>query len=463
MTTRHDTQIDLLLRDAFAPETSARADSTAIDAAARPSVAPVDSHLDVDELTALTATTLPEATRDAYLKHLMTCDACRRQAALLTLAAASETASANQSDNPKTQVAPDTTDDNTNNIDVPRDFWKSFTPPFNLVPSSVATYTFATLAALVVLTVCVGLFVRLNNQNSSGEIAMQTASTREAVADRSNSAMSDQSPDDIASTMNAMNANMANGNTMTMNGNTASGASGLYAANSNINPAPNAPQNPNATKPTTTNQIAELPVNGRNANSLLMLAPSSTAAPVSPQAGSSSSENVTVTADAAAPPPPPAARLEPQDSRLTNSNNNTAREARRDTTREADEVISTAQPQKNEAQGFLRRTEPNARTSSSDTNEKKKASSSTSSAAPRARSVTSNKTARVIGNRRFTRQAETWIDNSYRTPMRVTNIKRDSEQLRALITQDSTVRLVIEQLAGSIIIIVVNNQAYRVQ
>ncbi|MCP9494577.1 MAG: hypothetical protein MSG64_08990 [Pyrinomonadaceae bacterium MAG19_C2-C3] len=465
MNTRHDTQIDLLLRDNFAPETFARADSTAIGASARAPVASDDSHLDVDELSALTATTLPEATRAAYLKHLMMCDACRRQASLLALAASSETTTANQSDDTEIQVIPVTT----NNIDAPSDFWKSFTPPFNLVPSSVATYTLATLAALVVLTVCIGLFVRLNNQNSSGEIAMQTASTREAITESDDPAMSDQPTGDNASTINAMNANMANANSMTMNGNAASNASGLYAANANSNTAANASQTPNATKQTTTNQIAELPINGRTTDSLMMLSPSS-AAP-SPQAKSSEGEDVIVTADAPAPPtttplPPssslPAAPLEPQDSRITQSDDITTFESRQDAARRADDKIAAAQPQKNEAQGFLRRTEPNARASSSDADEKKRTSSPTSSAAPRARSVTSNETPRVIGNRRFTRQAETWIDNSYRTPMRVTNIKRDSEQLCALIKQDASVRHIVEQLAGSIIL-VINNQAYRVQ
>jgi len=130
--------------------------------------------------------------------------------------------------------------------------------------------------------------------------------------------------------------------------------------------------------------------------------------------------------------------------------------------RQSDEdAISIARPQKKEEQGFLRRTKPDADASSDITGEKKKTSPS-SAAAPRARAVTSNDTARIIGNRRFTRPAETWIDSSYRTPMRVTNVKRDSEQLRTLITRDATVRLTVEQLAGSIII-VVNNQAYRVQ
>lgn len=461
MNTRHDTQIDALLRDGFAPETSARVNPNASDALTRTPVAPDDSHLDVDELSALTATTLPEATRAAYIKHLTACDACRRQAAMLALTASSETATAHQSDDTEIQVAPDIT----NNIDAPPDFWKSFTPPFNLASVSGATYTFAALAALVVLALSVGLFVRLNNQNSSGEIAMHTDSPREAVTQNDESAMKNQASDELAS---AMNANTANSNAMTMNGNMAQGASELYAANSNINAinnfVPNASPNLNAANQTTKNQIAELPINGRNANSLLMLAPSSTPAPASPQAGSSSNESVTVTADAPAPPPPPspAARLEPRDSRITESNNAIARESRRDMARQSDEdALSIARPQKNEEQGLLRRTKPDADASSDITGERKKTSPS-SAAAPRARAVTSNDTARIIGNRRFTRQSETWIDSSYRTPMRVTNVKRGSEGFRTLITRDASVRLIVEQLAGSVIV-VVNNQAYRVQ
>lgn len=70
--------------------------------------------------------------------------------------------------------------------------------------------------------------------------------------------------------------------------------------------------------------------------------------------------------------------------------------------------------------------------------------------------------ARSVGGRRFRKSGSVWIDTAYESSQSTTNVARGSEQYRALVADEPTIRTIAEQLTGEIIV-VWKGRAYRIR
>lgn len=69
---------------------------------------------------------------------------------------------------------------------------------------------------------------------------------------------------------------------------------------------------------------------------------------------------------------------------------------------------------------------------------------------------------RYVSGRQFAREGNAWIDTAYESPRATTNIKRGSEQFRALVADEPGLGAIANQLKG-VVIVVWKNRAYRFQ
>lgn len=65
-----------------------------------------------------------------------------------------------------------------------------------------------------------------------------------------------------------------------------------------------------------------------------------------------------------------------------------------------------------------------------------------------------------VGGRRFQRRGGAWVDTAYNSSRPTTNIQRGSEQYRALVADEPTLRSITQQLGGEVIV-VWKSRAYR--
>jgi hypothetical protein len=68
---------------------------------------------------------------------------------------------------------------------------------------------------------------------------------------------------------------------------------------------------------------------------------------------------------------------------------------------------------------------------------------------------------RSVGGRTFRRQGSAWIDTAYNSSRATVNVSRGSEQYRALLADEPTLRTIAEQLGGEVIV-VWKGRAYRI-
>jgi hypothetical protein len=80
----------------------------------------------------------------------------------------------------------------------------------------------------------------------------------------------------------------------------------------------------------------------------------------------------------------------------------------------------------------------------------------------RAKEADARAVSRIVRNRRFTRRGSVWVDGNYKEGTTVTNVRRGSEQFRALVADEPDMRRVAETLSGEVIV-VAKNRAYRIQ
>src|SRR6185436_7214644 len=55
---------------------------------------------------------------------------------------------------------------------------------------------------------------------------------------------------------------------------------------------------------------------------------------------------------------------------------------------------------------------------------------------------------RTVSGRRFRRQGNAWIDTAYESSRRIINVARDSEQFRALVADEPSIRTIAQKLSG---------------
>jgi hypothetical protein len=68
---------------------------------------------------------------------------------------------------------------------------------------------------------------------------------------------------------------------------------------------------------------------------------------------------------------------------------------------------------------------------------------------------------RTVSGKRFRRQGNTWVDTAYESSRRTINVSRGSEQFRALVADEPSIRTIAEKLSG-VVIVVSNGRAYRI-
>lgn len=68
----------------------------------------------------------------------------------------------------------------------------------------------------------------------------------------------------------------------------------------------------------------------------------------------------------------------------------------------------------------------------------------------------------TVAGRRFTRAGNTWVDTAYESPRATINVRRGSEQFRALVADEPGLRTIADQLSG-VVYVVWKNRAYRIQ
>ena len=69
---------------------------------------------------------------------------------------------------------------------------------------------------------------------------------------------------------------------------------------------------------------------------------------------------------------------------------------------------------------------------------------------------------RSIGGRKFRRQQGAWVDTAYKSGQATVNVRRDSEQWRALVADEPGLRRIADALGGEVIV-VWKGRAYRIK
>lgn len=69
---------------------------------------------------------------------------------------------------------------------------------------------------------------------------------------------------------------------------------------------------------------------------------------------------------------------------------------------------------------------------------------------------------RTAGGRRFRKQSGAWVDTAYNSGSRIVNVARDSEQYRALVADEPTIKEIADQLDGTIYL-VWKGSTYRIR
>jgi hypothetical protein len=69
---------------------------------------------------------------------------------------------------------------------------------------------------------------------------------------------------------------------------------------------------------------------------------------------------------------------------------------------------------------------------------------------------------RSVAGRRFRKSARVWIDTAYDASKPITTVARGSEQYRALVADEPSIRRIAEELDGEIVV-VWNGRTYRIR
>jgi hypothetical protein len=69
---------------------------------------------------------------------------------------------------------------------------------------------------------------------------------------------------------------------------------------------------------------------------------------------------------------------------------------------------------------------------------------------------------RSVGGRTFRREGNGWVDTAYNSSASVVNVRRGSDQYRALVADEPGLKVISEQLSGPVTV-VWKGRAYRIQ
>ena len=389
------------------------------------------AHLDADEMSAYAEGALPEAARSRYFAHLADCDSCRKLVTDLTLAASI-------SNEGKARIAA---------LDIkPPTSWRKwlgaiFSPP-------VLRYGVPALALFAVIIVAI----------------VATRSQREAASVAQNKDGSGYSaPADAPGLSKA--------------GNTA--ATGTAQNHSNSNAAPFSEQQ-SQTQPV----VVGTPLPATSApleEAAPAVSQNTVAKPATSQADDAKDKSGEFVGGkreqdevaAAAPPPAPKSPVLSAPA-ATEPENRDRREAQKESKvaekgddalpmngRAAGGVIVNKKMETNEdREGAGRTTSTTTARSTQNQVRRKPSAAAKSGPADMATEKERSAETRNVGGRYFQRQGSAWVDTAYNSSRSTTNIRRGSEQYRALVADEPGLRTIAEQLGGEVLV-VWKSRAYR--
>src|SRR5205085_6690399 len=461
-----DQEMDSLLRAHARREASVRAMTITAQTEAHTTTG---VHLDADELSAYAENALPAMVRTRYSQHLADCDSCREQVVVLARAAG-------VADQLEQRAA------RANEI-TPSVSWRERLAA--LFTSGTWRYAMPVIALLFVSSIV--LWVMTGPRNKLNESPNQIASASHPnEPPQLNHAEVVSQPNEIAPD-NATSAPASNAN---------ANANVNNDSKSSVAPAPTPPgelarneQSAQAGAPT---GIATLPQAGQPTDKP---AATQNAEPVQTQntsqytnsnvgAGLSNNQAVQQSTPGEFAPAPPTASGGLAKSETNQPQTKTAQESvtvvaeqprskrgaelddrersakrGRDEPSNEDEVRPHGGPSRSLAAPKARRTEESKdkQQAEKETNGARRQPDATAS--DRAATTEAGET-RNVGGRKFRRQNGAWVDTAYKSGQATVNVRRDSEQWRALVADEPALRRIADALGGEAII-VWKGRAYR--
>lgn len=409
-----------------------------------------ENHLDADELNSYAENALPAVTRAAYTAHLADCDRCRKTVTAIMLTAPTIAQIAEVSSEASARAA--ITEDSSPPVTTTPEVRESSGWLERLRAIFAPTVLIYAVPALVLLFVGVAAFVALRTDRDGEQqltAARQAEPTVEQMVTTNNNsntatATSSSEANSAAPNISTSSANMANSNTGAMSSNTARvapRASGTDTTNERdaateeraATPAPNFAPSPLETNSRTLNAPPE-----NRADALRR------AQTTDDDGVAARTRNTQPNASAGnmnAGPVPQQQQTAPTGG---------GRAARDESERAASE--SSPSPPSDGVAGRRRATpsQPSAR-----------GQVATGAATTDARTVT-NAPTRTIAGREFRRQGGVWIDTAYRPGAATVNVRRGSEQFRALAADEPIISTIAAQFGGEVIV-VVRGRAYRIR
>jgi hypothetical protein len=394
------------------------------------------AHLDADEMSAYAEGALPEAARSRYFAHLADCHTCRKLITELTLAASISIEEKERVASPEV---------------VPSNSWRRwmaaiFSPP-------VLRYGVPALALLAVIVVAI---VAMRSQREAASVAQNKDESRYSAPTAS-----------PASDSATANTAMSGTTESHANSNTASLADQQSQTQANVAAATPVPAKPapveedapvvsqNTVAKTETAQSGDTKDNsrdlaeaGRRGQAEVTVAAAPPPAPQSPFSSAPAASETASQEKREEPKKPKVAGKDDSDELSVNgraaAGGDTSNKTQTDEGRNVmGSVAATSRPAENQPR---RRSLPASRSGGppADTSTEKERSAET----------------RNVGGRRFQKQGSAWVDTAYNSSRPTTNIRRGSEQYRALVADEPGLRAIAEQLTGQVIV-VWNSRAYR--
>jgi hypothetical protein len=445
MSTEFDKEIDALLRGR-----ARREDARAGDGA-------MTAHLDADELAAFAERTLPDAARTRYAAHLADCDDCRRTATRLALAAG----------------VPVSRDEH--EVIAGRDARVSLVPVASwrerigaLFAPRAWRYAMPVVALLCVGVVALIVMRRVPREDlqlarNGGASQVGEASESARAENHAESATPPASQPFVQSPAQTQSSNDSISSAMKSPEADAEArrneaASNRIAKDQNESQVGGAVAGAASSAPTASaveqQRVEEL---SRVATAPAMVStPATTPSPLppppmpAPTPAPSRADEIAMTS--AAPKEQRSETAQTRTKRAERKNNEAAANAPSTSSRtalSADEA-NAAPSNRNAAGGAaLKKSQPPG--SSDDDAMKSKNARDKSPAATRA-----------VGGRKFRREGGAWIDTAYNSGQATTNVRRNSEQYRALVSDEPEIGRIADTLGGELIV-VWKGRAYRIR
>jgi hypothetical protein len=384
------------------------------------------SHLDADEMNAYAEGALPEAARSRYFSHLADCDSCRKLVTDLTLAAS-------VSNEGKARVAA---------LDIkPPTSWHKwlsaiFSPP-------VLRYGVPALALFAVIIVAI---VATRSQRDAASVAQNKEEIRYSAPAGTPGLSKAENTTATGTAQNHSNSNTASITEQ-------SGQTQPVAVGTPL-PMTSAPLEADA--PTVSQETVTRPAIGNATGNSRDFG----------ESGKRAQDEV------AAAPPPPVPQSPVLSAPAAEPENRERREAQKESKAAGKDDNALPINGRSAAGGAIvnKRTETSeavgqtasTTTAGSTQNQTRRRPSAAAKSGPADMAAEKERSAetRNVGGRRFQKQGGAWVDISYNSSRSTTNIRRGSEQYRALVADEPGLRAIAQQLGGEVIVIW-KSRAYR--